>query len=150
MAPGPGRSTVLSTLETKLGGMQKTPTSLATWASPSVRLPPGNPVSVIVWALLPRPNAPALCCTQSGHVPPPSVQSPFEVHALGVVNELQVPVPDPVQHGNGVPPPVQAASRGHPDPGSPSKQVVFAPSRQKPQKTLLWPLAGLFTAVRLD
>ena len=41
--------------------------------------------------------------------------------------ELQVPVPDPVQHGNGVPPPVQAASRGHPALGCRSLDLGCGP-----------------------
>ncbi len=63
----------------------------------------------------------------------------------------QVPAPTPLQQRKGAPAAVQSALCGHPAPGSPSKQPVALAltSRQKPQKTLFWPLAVLFTAVRL-
>src|SRR5207249_4382053 len=120
--------------------------------APSVRSPAGEPLSVIVRTPKPSgPKAPESCCTQSGHVPFPSVQSALEVHALDD-GWSQVPVPMPVQQRKGAPVPVQSALRGHPFVWSPSKQSVAKlplKSRQKPQKTLFWPLAVLFTAVLL-
>ena len=61
----------------------------------------------------------------------------------------QVPAPTPLQQRKGAPAAVQSALCGHPAPGSPSPVALALTSRQKPQKTLFWPLAVLFTAVRL-
>src|SRR2546422_529333 len=56
--------------------MQKMLTSVEAWPNPSVMLPAGAPVSVIVWAPPPAgPKAPGLACWQSGHAPLPSGQA---------------------------------------------------------------------------
>ena len=47
-APGPGRSPAASTVALKVGWMQKALTSVEAWPAPSVMLPAGAPVSVIV------------------------------------------------------------------------------------------------------
>ena len=166
-APGPGRSPAASTVALKVGGMQKMLTSVEGCPAPSLMSPATEPVSVIVWAPnLAGPKAPGFRCTQSGHVPPPSVQAAVLVpptlqalnvgwsqvpvfapvqHFQGVLRpvQLQVPVPVPLQQPAGTWSPVHcgfALLCGHPGNGSPSKQPVPLPleSRQKPQKTLFW------------
>ena len=82
--------------------MQKRLTRVEACPSPLVRSPPGEPVSLIVWAPpLPGPKAPAARCSQSGQAPFPSVQAatgtPPTLQALNV-GWSQVPVPAPVQH----------------------------------------------------
>src|SRR5439155_846923 len=74
-APEPGKSPAASTVALKVGRMQKMLTSVEACPAPSVMLPAGAPVSVIVWAPPPAgPKAPGLRCWQSGHEPLPSVQ----------------------------------------------------------------------------
>src|SRR5438132_13581685 len=87
-APGPGRSPAASTVALKVGWMQKMLTNVEAWPAPSLRVPAGAPVSVIVRAPPPAgPKAPELRCCQSGHEPLPSG------HAGGE--------PRPVTHGLG-------------------------------------------------
>ena len=57
-APGPGRSPAPSTVGLKVGGMQKTLTSVEAWVAPSsMHTPAGDPLEVMVRAG-PCPNAP--------------------------------------------------------------------------------------------
>ncbi len=142
-APGPGRSPAPSTVALKVGWMQKMLTSVEAWPNPSVRFPPGEPFSVIVFAV-PKPNAPGLCCWQLGQVPAPSVHCDESVHGLGAWS--QEPAVGPVQQLNGLPAERHALLCGHDAcaAGAPSKQSVPAPSmsRQKPQYTLCWAVTG--------
>ncbi len=117
--------------------MQKMLTSVEAWPAPSLRVPAGAPVSVIVRAPPPAgPKAPGLRCWQSGHEPLPSVQAvgkPLPMkHGLGAVWS-QLPAPTPVQQLNGLPAPMHPLLAGHPGAESPSKQPVPAAvmSRQK-------------------
>src|SRR5438128_9226286 len=104
--------------------MQKMLTSVEAWPNPSVRFPPGEPFSVIVCAV-PKPNAPGLCCWQSGQVPLPSVHCEEAVHALGDDPE-QEPALAPVQQGEGLRLAMHALFPGDwgATLGSPSKQFV--------------------------
>src|SRR5207248_8078742 len=109
-APGPGRSPAASTVALKVGRMQKMLTSVEACPAPSLRLPAGAPVSVIVRAPPPAgPKAPGFRCSQSGHEPLPSVQAVGEPlpmkHGLGAVWS-QLPAPTPVQQLNGLPAPM--------------------------------------------
>ena len=50
-APGPGRSAAPSTVALKVGGMQKTLTSVEAWVAPSsMHTPAGDPLEVMVRA----------------------------------------------------------------------------------------------------
>ena len=112
--PGPGRSADASTVGLNVGGMQNVPTSVDACPAPSVRLPAGDPVSVIVCAPPPAgPNAPAFRCWQVAYG---GAQSESELQACA----------EPAGAGQ----PFAAAF------GSPSKQPVFSASRQNPQKML--------------
>src|SRR5882672_1033002 len=86
----------------KVGGTQKTLTSVEACVAPSIMLPAGAPTSKTVAAVLCL-NAPSSRCSQSGHAA--SVQSAFAVHGLSVCGS-HVPVPIPVQQENGTPAPV--------------------------------------------
>ena len=65
----------------KVGGMQKTLTSVEACAAPSIMLPAGAPTSKTVAALV-WWNAPWFRCSQSGHAA--SVQPEFDWHDLSV------------------------------------------------------------------
>src|SRR6476646_9053779 len=114
--------------------MQKMLASVEACAAPSVMLPAGEPVSVMVRAPLPPgPNAPPVFSTQSGYSAGQSVAWVAGVQAIG------------------------DAGRGVGQPGvtwSPAKQPLpigpVAPSRQNPQKTLFCVLTVLLTAVLID
>src|SRR5262249_36763145 len=60
-APGPGRSAAGSIATFPVCGMQKTDASFEGWGCPSVRLPPGEPVSLMHWAVV-LPKAPLVRC----------------------------------------------------------------------------------------
>ena len=61
-APGPGRSPAPSTVGLKVGGMQKTLTSVEECAAPSIMIPAGTPVSEMLVAV-PWWNAPWSRCS---------------------------------------------------------------------------------------
>ena len=137
-----------------VGGMQNALTSVTDPAGPPVEsAPEGRPFSVMVRASC-EPNAPEVRCAQAGNTG--FVQSASVLHDVSVCGS-QVPVPIPVQQGNGVPAPVHfwhvpvpapvqqgsgalaavhvlfGSLCGHPFDGSPSKQPVLSWSRQNPQ-----------------
>ena len=90
--------------------MQKMLTSVEGCPAPSLTAPAGAPVSLIVRAPPPAgPKAPGFFCSQSGHVPFPSVQSPFEAHVLSGAGWSQVPLPAPLQQRKGRPAAVHEA-----------------------------------------
>jgi hypothetical protein len=70
MAPGPGRSAAASTPVLPVEGMQKTAPSLALWARPSVRFPPGAPV----WAIRCGSQVPVPAPVQQANGAPAPVQ----------------------------------------------------------------------------
>jgi hypothetical protein len=137
IAPGPGKSTDASTVGLNDGGMQKMLAAVVGWSEPSRRSPPGEPVSVIVWAPPPAgPKAPGFRCSQSWN--PVFVHWAVEMHGVATCGS-QLPVPAAVQQGKGAPAPVHPALWGQNGLGSPSKQPVpdALMSRQKPQNTCL-------------
>src|SRR5690349_7474333 len=123
--------------------MQKMLTSVDAWPKPLVMFPAGAPVSLIVCAPPPAgPNAPLFRCWQSGHVPLPAVlHCAADVHGMTVCGS-QLPVPAPVQHGNGTPAAAHPELCGQFGSGSPEKHPVPAAlmGRQNPQNTWFCPL----------